>query len=251
MPPLDDLTSIRALVEFQYLRSDLLAEHRAFQGAIVARRLACSRGSKRGWLETIEDVTQEAQSKLSRKLHQADEWRASSQTIAARCAVDAAIEWFRREDHRPEIEEDSDVAQLTSPAAADPETFWDSARCAVGKATSLASSAGASLRDAKLWAGAEIVGRSPAQLAEQFNMQPNAIYQARHRVRQKVLSHLQGELRLSADEYAVLENEMRSRDRQSHAQRAMELSMTATEVTRISRALRTRVADYLDAMEER
>ncbi len=251
MPPPNDLAAVRALVEFQQLRSDLLADHRPLQAGIVATRLCLTKGRRRGWRETVEDVAQEAQSKLCNKLHRADEWRVPAQAIAARCAKDAATEWLRRDDRQPEIAEGLDVACLSSSSAAQADTFWENGRCAVGKAVTLASMAGASLRDAKLWAGAEVVGRSPGQLAEQFDMLPNGVYQAMHRVRDKVLSQLQRELCLSAEEDAVLENEMRARDRRSHAQLAIELGVTATEVGRVSRELRTRLREYLDAMEQR
>lgn len=254
-PPLNDLTSIRALVEFQYLRSDLLADHRSLQGGIVASRLACSRGSK-GWRETIEDVTQEAQSKLSKKLHRADEWTYPAQAIAARCANDAATEFLRREQCQPQLtssplEEDSDVARH----AGDAETVWDhiALRRLVDKATGLATSAGASLQDTKLWVWADVVDRrfrlGGKELAEQFELRPNAVYQGIYRAGQKVLSHLERELRLSADEAAVLANDMRAKSRLAPAQLAKERELHLDDVARLSRELRARVAAYLDAIE--
>jgi len=249
MPSPNDLVAVRALVAFQSLRCELLAEHRPLQAGIVASRLGSTRGRKRGWRESVEDVTQEAQSKLCKKLHRADEWSVSLQEIAARCAKDAAAEWGRREDRQPETEEGSDVTRLPNASAEDAEPFWDNGRCPVGTAIRLASLAGVTPRDGKLWAGADVAGRSSNRLAEQFGVQPNAIYQAIHRVRRKVLCLLQRELCLSAVECAVLGNEMQARGRQSHARLAIELDMTACEVDRLSRELRERLREYLHAMD--
>ncbi len=247
LPP-DDLCSHRALVSFQDICSDVLAHLKPLQAGIVVAELRRHSG------DDSDDVTQDAQLKLTRKLRQATEWDLDARAVAVRCTRDAVIEFRRRKGRQPQVTQHVPDAPSSTAYAEGTETAWDQTPCAMRTAMALALSAGASRRDARLWVSLEVVDRSGAamtQLAERHCMRPNAVYQATHRVRRKVCSHLQRTLCLSLQESAVLENDMRARDRRSDADLAEELDRTVVEIRRMRRALRARLADYVNAMEER
>ncbi len=244
MPP-DDLSSHRALVSFQDICSDVLAHLKPLQAGIVLAELRHSR-------DDSDDVTQDAQLKLTKKLRQATEWRLDVKAVAVRCTRDAVIEFRRRRDRQPPVAQQAHDAPSSTVYAEGTETVWDQTRCAMRTAMALAVRAGASRRDAELWVTLDVDdgGASITQLAEQNSMRPNAVYQAIHRVRQKVCCHLKRTLCLLPEESAVLENDMRARDRRSDADLAEELDRSVEDIRRMHRALRARFADYVNAMEE-